>query len=75
MDTRICDIDDLGKTCVLFQNGFEVSLCKLVQARSQRVIVFGEGLVEFLFRKRGPNCSGFRFDLVKDFFVNWSMES
>ena len=31
--------------------------------------------MEFLFRKRGPNCSGFRFNLVKDFFINWSMES
>jgi len=75
VDTRVHDIDDLGKTCVLFQNGFEVSPYKLVQARSQRVIAFGEGLAEFLFRKRGPNCSGFRFDLVKDFSVNWLMES
>ena len=49
MDTRVCDINNLGETCVLFQNGFEMSPYKLVQAKSRRVIAFGEGLVEFLF--------------------------
>ena len=74
IDTSISDVDDVAKTIILFENGFEMIPQQLVWSWHRQVIALVDCMFEFFLGKWIPKCCQFIADFVKDFNVDLLMK-